>query len=142
MSRLAFTESEQCGLEHSAHRWLAECERWMQDFDTLQPDPMLDFPSNLDNLVICAMYFIMAAGCVYYHCQSLLEAKKGKEKAITWLKTRRSMFPSLQTLYERRNWMTHGSLRNNRDFKLMFAVVEGPDKTIEEALAELWIKRE
>jgi hypothetical protein len=138
MPRRSLTESEKNSLERSVYRWLAECQRWVDDFDRLLPEKMTDYPSDTDSLIITATYFIMAAGCVYLHCQSLLEAKLGSRKAAdNWLKTRRTESPLLQTLLDRRDWLNHGAIYRSPDFQLVFAMVKGPDRTIEEALAEL-----
>lgn len=132
------TESEKASLERSAYGWLTECQRLANDFDVLIPDKAQDFPSDTKAIIITAAYFIMAAGCTYLHCGSLLEAKLGtKKKAEKWLKRRRTNSPSLQTLIDRRDWINHGAIYRSPDFKLIFSIHKGPDKTVDEALAEL-----
>jgi len=138
MSRRALTESEKASLERSAYLWLIECQRLANEFDALVPDKSKDLPSDTDAFIITATYFIMAAGCTYLHCQSLLEAKLGtREKANKWLRSRCSNFASLQTLVDRRDWLNHGAIYRSPDFKLTFSIHKGPDKTIDEVLTEL-----
>jgi len=138
MSRRAFTESEKALLKRSADLWLIECKRLANEFDALILNKDQDFPSYTDPFIITATYFIMAAGCTYLHCQSLLEAKLGtREKANRWLESHCTNFPSLQTLIDRRDWVNHGAIYRSPDFKLTFSIHKGPDKTIDEVLTEL-----
>jgi len=134
------TENEKNELEISVKRWLSECKRWVEEFEILQPEKLNDFytSDNIDSFVIPATYFIMTAGCVYLHCQSLLEAKLGdKNRAKSWLDVRRNNSPDLQSLLDRRDWLSHGAIYRNQDFRLDFAIVKGPDKTIKEAIDEI-----
>ncbi|MBX3056720.1 MAG: hypothetical protein KF770_09635 [Anaerolineae bacterium] len=138
MAPRTFSESEKNALKHSVNRWLTESQRWKDEFETLLPKPMVDYPSDTDSLVISATYFLIAAGCTYYHCQTLLEAKLGgRNEAKKELEKYRKRYPAIQSLLDRRDWLNHGAINRKPDFQLVFAMVKGPDKTFEEALSEI-----
>ena len=81
--------------------------------------------------------FIVAAGCVYLHCKSLLEAKTGsKQTADKWLADRLKERPVLQALVDRRNWINHGALYRNPNYTLTFVQVEGVDRTTADLVYE------
>ena len=136
----AFTLDEKQLLEISVQRWLKECQRWAENFDTIISENANTLPDDTDSLVIAATYFIMAAGCVYLHCESLLESNLGAKDAKKWLKNN---FPlSLQVLKDRRDWINHGAIYRSPDFELVFHMFKGPDKTIQKAFDELQYNKE
>jgi hypothetical protein len=133
------TLSEKNELTRSVNRWRREAVRWADEYDRLLPQPLKDFPTtdNADDLTIAATYFLFAAGCVYAHCQSLLGEKLGGPKAANkWLEQRRDASLSLNALKDRRDWITHGAIDRHPDYQLVFSMVRGPDKTLQEAFEE------
>jgi hypothetical protein len=137
MGSRSLTNAEKKALLPSLRSWLGESERLARDVENLLHSNASSGPNWIAQLAWKMTYFILASGCVYLHCQSLLEAKLGtRNRANAWLRRRRANCPSLQTLRNRRDWLNHGAIYRCRNFNLVLDVFKGPDKGFGKALAE------
>lgn len=81
--------------------WLMECQRLSEQFAVA---------SNMTDLITSATYFLMAAGCAYLHCQTLIEVAKRQAAGDAWMYDL-SNDPALKSLKTRRNMVNHGGIR-------------------------------
>ncbi|MFZ0930766.1 MAG: hypothetical protein WAN11_19320 [Syntrophobacteraceae bacterium] len=120
--------------------WFAECQRWAKELEALLPEKIVELPAEGDTFVVAtkATYFIMSARCVYLHCESLLEAKlRDKNKAKEWLAKHYGNCSPIKRLLNLGDWLNHGAIYRSPDFKPFFLMLQGLDKTFEEALDEV-----
>lgn len=142
---LTFSEGQR--IERRIVPWMKECQRWVDVFEEHAGGfknewlEMTDGRPSSDALVYDAIYFVVAARCVYLHCQSLLEAKlKSRDRATGEMRKIREKSPVIEDLYDRGNWVNHGAIDKDENYGMVFGMYKELDKTFEEMVAEATIK--
>lgn len=101
---MALTPEEKQHLFHRMTMWREECDFQANQYETLGKALNI-VPLRVE---MAAAYFIMAAGCVYYHAAEILEHKLGTQRGRKHLKQITEADPDLQAIMDRRNWLNHG----------------------------------
>ena len=103
---MALTPEEKQHLFHRMRMWREECDFQANQYETLRNEPNIA-PHRIE---MAATYFIIAAGCVYYHAKEILEGKLTRKLTEAFLHNLRNADPDLKAIYDRRTWLNHGAV--------------------------------
>jgi len=97
-------------LFHRMKVWRTECDFQADQFELLGNEATI-VPHRIE---MAATYFIVAAGCVYYHAKEIFEDKLGTTKGRKHLDDIIAADPDLQAIIDRRNWLNHGAVSSTK----------------------------